>query len=81
MAAFINVGTAPNEVILSMESQIKDQTQVPVFFMKDLKKLYQEKLSYLEAPPDFIDNGHVTRLKKEIFKKNPGLCEQKNVKL
>ena len=46
--------------------------------MKDLKKLYQEKLSYLEAPPDFIDNGHVTRLKKEIFLKNPGLCEQKN---
>ena len=49
--------------------------------MKDIKKLYQEKLSYLEAPPDFIDNGRVTRLKKEIFKKNPGLCEQKNVKL
>ena len=34
--------------------------------MKDLKKLYQQKLNYLEAAPDFIDNVHVTRLKKEI---------------
>ena len=52
-----------------MKVQIEDQTQAPVFFMKDLKKLYQEKLSYLETPPDFIDNVHVTRLKKEIKKK------------
>ena len=39
--------------------------------MKDLKKLYQEKLSYLEVPPDFIENVHVTRLKKDILKKLP----------
>ena len=43
-----------------------------------LKKLCQEKLSYLEELPDFIDNVHVTRLKKKILKRIPGLCEQKN---
>ena len=50
--------------------------------MKNLKKLYQEKLSYLEVPPDFIENVHVTRLKKDILnKKITGLCEQNNGKL
>ena len=44
--------------------------------MKGLKKLYQLKLSYLEASADFIDNVHVARLKKEILKRIPGLCEQ-----
>ena len=63
MATFINVGIALNAVILSMEAQI-DQAQIPVFLKKDLKKLYQEKLSYLEAPSDFIDNVHITRRKK-----------------
>ena len=77
MDIFTNVSIALNEVILSMEAQIEDQAQVPVFFMKDLKKLCQEKLSYLEAPPDFIDNVRVTGLKQEIFKRVPGLCEQK----
>ena len=66
IAAFTNVGIALNEVLLSMEAQIEDQIQVPVLLMKVLKKIYQQKLSYLEAAPDFIDNVHVTRLKKEI---------------
>ena len=66
IATFINVGIALNEVLLSMEAQIEDQIQVPVLLMKVLKKIYQQKLSYLEAAPDFIDNVHVTRLKKEI---------------
>ena len=35
--------------------------------MKDLKKPYQQKLSYLEAAPDFIDNVHVTRLKFQDY--------------
>ena len=48
--------------------------------MKDLKKLYQLKLSYLEAPADFIDNVHGARLKKEILKRIPSLCEQKKWK-
>ena len=53
MDIFTNVSISLNEVILSMDAQIEDQAQVPVFFMKDLKKLCQEKLSYLEALPDF----------------------------
>ena len=82
MAALSNVGIALNEVILSMKAQIEDQTQAPVFLMKDFKKLYQKKLSCLEAPPDFIDNVHVTRLKKEIKKKTkkPRLCEHGGIK-
>ena len=75
IAAFINGGISLNEVLLSMETQIENQIQVPAFFMKDLKKLYQQKLNYLEAAPDFIDNVHVTRLKKEILKRIPGLFE------
>ena len=75
IAAFINGGISLNEVLLSMETQIENQIQVPVFFMKDLKKLYQQKLNYLEAAPDFIDNVHVTRLKKEILKRIPGIFE------
>ena len=75
IAAFINGGISLNEVLLSMETQIENQIQVPVFFMKDLKKLYQQKLIYLEAAPDFKDNLHVTRLKKEILKRIPGLFE------
>ena len=74
IAAFIDASTALNEVLLSMGAQIEDQIEVPVF-MKDLKKLCQQKLSYLEAAPDFIDNAHVTRLKKEIFKRIPRLFE------
>ena len=46
--------------------------------MKDLQKLFQQKLSYLEAAPDFVENVYVTRLKKEILKRTPGLFEQKN---
>ena len=49
--------------------------------MKDLKKPYQEELSYLEALPDFIDQVHATRLKMENLKTIPGLCEQVNGKL
>ena len=63
MVAFINEGIALGKVvILQMEAQVEDQTNPSscFFFMKDLKKLYQEKLSYLEALPDFIDNVHVT---------------------
>ena len=37
MAAVINVGIALNEVILSMEAQVEDQTQVPVFFDERFK--------------------------------------------
>ena len=43
--------------------------------MKDLRKLYQQNLNYLEAAPDFKDNVHVTRLKKEILKRIPELFE------
>ena len=75
IAAFINGGISLNEVLLSMETQIENQIQVPVFFMKDLKKLYQQKLNYLEAAPDFKDNVHVTRLKKEILKRIPGIFD------
>ena len=81
MAAFINVGIALNEVILLTEAQIEYQTQVPVFLMKDIKKPYQEKISYLEATPDFIDYMHAARLKKENLKRIPSLCEQKHGKL
>ena len=71
MTAFINVDIALNEVILTIETQIEDQTQVLVLFMKYVKKLYQVKLSYLYAFPDFIDNVHVSRLKREFSKEFP----------
>ena len=77
---FQTLGIALSEVITAMEAQISDQSQVPVFFMKDIKELYKDKLQYLEASKDLIENIHVTRLKNEILKRIPGLCEQNNGK-
>ena len=51
MAAFINAGIALNEVILSMESQIKDQTQVPVFFYERFKEIISRKIKLFRSTP------------------------------
>ena len=45
--------------------------------LKDLRKLYQEKLRFLGANNADVN---VTRLKEEILKQIPGLCEKKSGK-
>ena len=49
MAVFINVGIALNEVILPMESQIEDQTQVPVFFYERFKETTPKKIKLFRS--------------------------------
>ena len=51
MAAFINVGIALNEIILSMEAQIEDQTQVPVFFNEKFKETISRKIKLFRSTP------------------------------
>ena len=46
--------------------------------MKDLRKIYQEKLLHLGALQDFVQGVNVTRLKEAILEQVPGLCEQKS---
>ena len=76
MAAFINVGIA-----LIDGGSNRGSSPTSCFYVKDLKKLYQEKLSYLETPSDFMDNVHVTRLKNEILKRILNSCKQKKWKI
>ena len=45
--------------------------------LKDLRKLYQEKLRFLGENNADVN---VTRLKEEILKQTPGLCEKKSGK-
>ena len=51
MAAFINVGISLNEMILSMEAQIEDQTQVPVFFYERFKETISRKIKLFRSTP------------------------------
>ena len=46
--------------------------------MKDLRKIYQEKLLHLGALQDFVQGVNVTRLKEAILEQVRGLCEQKS---
>ena len=63
---------ALSQVIQSVEDKINSSVgnAIPVFMMKDLHRLYQEML----------DNVNVTKLKEEILKRVPTLCERRNGK-
>ena len=51
MAAFTNIGIVLNEVKLSMEAQIEDQTQVPVFFDERLQETISRKIKLFRSTP------------------------------
>ena len=52
MAGFINACIALKEVVLSMEAQIEDQTQVPVFLIKTfIKRTISRKIKLFRRFP------------------------------
>ena len=60
--------------------KIFGEQHTSVFFLKDLRKLYQDQLKYLDADEDMIKTVNVTRLKEQLLGKILGLREQKNRK-
>ena len=54
---------------IEMESEV-----VPVFYLKDLKSLYNERLTFHGCSTNF---EHSTRLKEKILKRIPELTEHK----
>ena len=62
------------------EHIMSSQDSTPIFMMKDLRSMYQEKLEHLGATNDYVSRVNVTRLKQRILKQIPGLCEQKSGK-
>ena len=53
---------------------------IPVFMMKDLRRLYQEMLRNLDTSEEITNNVNVIRLKEEILEEVPAPCEQRNGK-
>ena len=52
-------------------------TNNPVFMMKDLRVMYQQRLKKLNASPEQIERVNVTRLEEHILKEVKGLLEEK----
>ena len=73
-------GIALLEVTNTIEELIITSTNNPVFMMKDLRVMYQERLRDLNASSEQIDRVNVTRLKEHILKEVHGLREEKKGK-
>eukprot|EP00794_Sanderia_malayensis_P004251 gene4251-4816_t len=73
-------GIALSEVVNLIQGKILIDKQTPVFYMKDLRQVYEDRLRFLGAPEDIIKNVNVTRLKNDLLREIPGMCEQKNGK-
>ena len=61
-------------------SSHKSSKSTPVFTMKDLRVMYQDRLKHLGASKILIDSVNITRLKDELLRQIPGLCEEKSGK-
>ena len=57
-----------SQVIESVKEQINSSVgnAIPVFMMKELRRLYQEMLQNVDTSGEIIDNVNVTRLKKKL---------------
>ena len=67
-------------IITSIEVEIEQQLQIPMFMINDIKKHYQDQLKYLNAPDNLIQNVHIIRLKTKTFRRVPQLWKQKEKK-
>ena len=59
----LSAGVALSEVMSVAQEKILGDQHTLVFFLKDLRWLYQDWLKYLGADEDVIKNVNVTRLK------------------
>ena len=78
---FLSAGIALYEVVSVVQEKILGDQHISVFFLKDLRRLYQDWLKYLGADEDIIENVNVTRLKEQLLDEIPGFWEQKSGKL
>lgn len=71
-----------SQVIESLKENINSSVgnAIPVFILKELPCLYQEKLRNLDMSQELISNVNVTKLKEETIKEVTALCKQKNGK-
>ena len=71
---------ALSEITTMIEDKVISCGTSPIFTLKDLRKMYQEKIEDLGALDSAVKNVCVTRLKEAIINHVPGLCEQKSGK-
>ena len=62
-----------SEVVSVVQETILGRQHTSVLFLKDLRRLYQERLKYLGADEDMIKNVDVERVKKQLFDEIPGV--------
>ena len=60
----LSAGIALSKVVSVVQEKIFGDQNPLVFFLKDLRRLYQDQLKYLGADEDMIKNVNVTRLKE-----------------
>ena len=73
-------GIALSELFAFIEDSISSCDNIPVFFLKELKRFYKERLQLNNAPEEPANNVHSTRLKLKILEDIPGLREEKQGK-
>ena len=61
----LSAGIALSKVVSVVQEKIFGDQNPLVFFLKDLRRLYQDQLKYLGANEDMIKNVNVTRLKEK----------------
>ena len=62
-----------SKVVSVVQETILGDQHTSVLFLKDLRRLYQERLKHLGADEDMIKNVNVERLKEQLFDEMPGL--------
>ena len=70
-----------SKVVSVVQLMILGDQYLSVFFLKDLRRLYRDRLNYLGADEDMIKNVKVTELKEQLLGKIPRLHIQENRKI
>ena len=69
-----------SEVVAKIEEKMLDETQAPVFMLKDIRQMYQDRLRNLGIEEEIVKCVNATRLKEDIIQYISGLCERRNGK-
>ena len=72
----IILGIALSEIASIIEEKVLHDKQTPVFYVKDLKKIYQNQLKTLGASEIMIQNVNLTRMKEGLLEQVPGFVNK-----
>ena len=72
----IILGIALSEIASIIEEKVLHDKQTPVFYVKDLKKIYQNQLKTLGASEIMIQNINLTRMKEDLLEQVPGFVNK-----